>query len=53
MMADIEENISTECCRDYSALEFPAGLRILVVDDDLSYRLELEKMLRQFLYEGT
>ena len=31
---------------------FPAGLRVLVVDDDLTWLRILEKMLKKCLYEG-
>lgn len=33
--------------------QFPAGLRVLVVDDDPTCLMILEKMLRTCLYEGT
>lgn len=33
--------------------QFPAGLRVLVVDDDPICLLILEKMLKKCLYEGT
>ena len=33
--------------------QFPAGLRVLVVDDDPTCLRILEKMLRICLYEGT
>lgn len=33
--------------------QFPAGLRVLVVDDDPTCLVILEKMLRTCLYEGT
>lgn len=32
--------------------QFPAGLRVLVVDDDPTCLMILEKMLRTCLYEG-
>jgi len=32
--------------------QFPAGLRVLVVDDDPTCLVILEKMLRTCLYEG-
>ena len=32
---------------------FPVGLRVLVVDDDPTCLMILEKMLRNCLYEGT
>lgn len=33
--------------------QFPAGLRVLVVDDDSTCLMILEKMLRHCKYEGT
>lgn len=33
--------------------QFPAGLRVLVVDDDPTCLMILEKMLRHCNYEGT
>ena len=33
--------------------QFPAGLRVLVVDDDPTCLMILEKMLRTCLYEGS
>ncbi|KAK8547660.1 hypothetical protein V6N13_009064 [Hibiscus sabdariffa] len=33
--------------------QFPAGLHVLIVDDDINYLLILEKMLRDCLYEVT
>ena len=33
--------------------QFPAGLRVLVVDDDPTCLMILERMLRACLYEGT
>ncbi|KAK8619673.1 hypothetical protein V6N13_135955 [Hibiscus sabdariffa] len=33
--------------------QFPAGLHVLIVDDDINYLLILEKMLRECLYEVT
>lgn len=33
--------------------QFPAGLRVLVVDDDPTCLMILEKMLRTCLYEGA
>ena len=32
--------------------QFPAGLRVLVVDDDITCLRLLEKMLRRCLYHG-
>lgn len=32
---------------------FPTGLRVLVVDDDTTCLMILEKMLSKCLYEGT
>ncbi|KAL5795671.1 hypothetical protein ACOSQ2_000491 [Xanthoceras sorbifolium] len=52
-MASGEETTLSECCRNYNADEFPAGLRVLVVDDDPCSLLVLEKMLKGFLYEVT
>ncbi|KAI9182462.1 hypothetical protein LWI28_025647 [Acer negundo] len=52
-MAGGEDNILSDSCRNYNADEFPAGLRVLVVDDDPCYLSVLEKMLRDCLYQVT
>lgn len=40
-------------CSSSRAEAFPAGLRVLVVDDDPTWLKILEKMLRKCSYEGT
>ena len=37
---------------NYVVGEFPAGLKILIVDDDRTCLLVLERMLQKLLYEG-
>jgi len=43
---------STASRKSGEVLEFPAGLRVLVVDDDPTCLTILEKMLRTCRYEG-
>ncbi|XWS46596.1 hypothetical protein CRYUN_Cryun14cG0081900 [Craigia yunnanensis] len=53
----IEKSVSKKSCANkvgnYVVGEFPAGLKILIVDDDRTCLLVLERMLRKLLYEVT
>ncbi|EEF39326.1 two-component response regulator ARR2 [Ricinus communis] len=51
--AIIQGSSSLEKTSDCVSNEFPAGLRVLVVDDDRTCLLILEKMLRNCLYKVT
>lgn len=47
------ESMSTASSSVVVSDQFPAGLRVLVVDDDPTCLRILEKMLRTCLYEGN
>lgn len=48
----LDENGAGEKVDDYLSDAFPAGLRILIVDDDKEYLTLLENMLKRCQYEG-
>ncbi|XP_022760020.1 two-component response regulator ARR14-like [Durio zibethinus] len=49
----LEKSSAMDKVGNYVVGEFPAGLKILIVDDDRTCLLVLERMLRKLLYEVT